>query len=109
MQPHQLVQEADIVLILGSRDDRVADYAVSLIQQGVASRGLVSGGNAQGNDLLAKAWSEGTEAEHFANIMKAHGINEEFLLIEDRATNTDKNVHHSHELLKRMGISVQKY
>jgi len=104
---HQPVCKADLLLVLGSRDDRVANYAAQLVRRSIAPRCLVSGGAAHSNDLLATAWLEETEAEHFANIMKDDEVDDELMLIEDRAVNTGENVRYSYELLKKAGIPIQ--
>lgn len=99
MQLKQPVEVADVMVVLDSRDDRVATYAAELMQRGVAKRRLITGGSAHSNDLLQTHWAEATESEHFANIMETAGIDKNFLLIEDRAINTGQNATYSHKVL----------
>lgn len=97
---NQPVQSADILLVLGSRDDRVAEHAAWLCRAYRFGLVMVSGGAAHQNDLLTTKWSEPTEAEHFMNVMRSSGYGEPVLL-EDRATNTGENATLSYELLEK--------
>lgn len=106
MQLGQTREMVDAMVVLGSRDDRVAVYAAGLLGRGIAPRCLVSGGVAQANDLLATSWPENTEAEHFVNVMKATGISTGKVLTEDRSTNTGENARYSYEVLKAAEIPV---
>jgi uncharacterized SAM-binding protein YcdF (DUF218 family) len=107
MQLGQTREAVDVMVVLGSRDDRVASYAAGLLRRGIAPRCLVSGGAAQANDLLVASWREGTEAEHFVNVMKATGIGTGKVLIEDRSTNTGENARFSYGALKAVEIPVR--
>ncbi len=107
MQLGQTRGAVDVMVVLGSRDDRVAVYAAGLMGQGIAPRCLVSGGATQANDLLVTSWREDTEAEHFVNVMKATGISTDKVLMEDRSTNTGENTRFSYDVLKAAEILVR--
>lgn len=106
MQLKQVVEPADVLLVLGSRDDRVASHAAMLLQQGFAHTCVVSGGLVSRNDLLISTWTESSEAEHFAVVMKAAGIGGQKLLIEDSATNTGENATYSHKVLMEAEVEA---
>jgi uncharacterized SAM-binding protein YcdF (DUF218 family) len=97
---------ADCLLVLGSRDDRVASYAAHLANTFSYDHIVVSGGGAHHNDLLATNWNEPTEADHFLGIMRASGLVQD-VLIEKSATNTGENAVFSHKLLAEHGIQVK--
>ncbi len=94
---------ADCLLVLGSRDDRVASYAAQLTSTRSFKTIVVSGGSAHKNDLLATKWTESTEAEHFYTVMRSSGVQQEIIL-EYKATNTGENCKFSYKLLKEEGI-----
>lgn len=64
MQLKQPVKAADVIVALGSRDDRVATHAAALLQDVVAQCCVVSGGSVHQNDLLKTAQAEATESDH---------------------------------------------
>lgn len=99
---NQPVGPADCLLVLGSRDDRVAVYGAELCRTHSFKQVMISGGAAHQKDLLATRWSESTEAAHFLKAMRASGYNGEVLL-EDQATNTGENAVLSYALLKKQG------
>ena len=95
----RLPSEVDVMIVLGSRDDRVAQYAAELTKQISVGQVVISGGSAHYGDLLeAPEWDEASEAEHFAAVMQRSGYQEE-LLLEMKATNTGQNVVYTQELL----------
>lgn len=102
---HELIP-ADILFVLGSRDDRVASYAAELYARNFAPLILVSGGKSLKNDN-AREWNESSEAEHFAVIMEKAGIPPSVIFEERRATNTGENIRLSNELLKKKNLSIK--
>lgn len=103
LQLNGQVQSADCLLVLGSRDDRVAKYAAELAMTYSYDSVMVTGGAAHHNDLLRTNWNEPTEAEHFAVIMRQVGFHDS-LLLETQAINTGQNAFYSFELLKKRSI-----
>jgi uncharacterized SAM-binding protein YcdF (DUF218 family) len=104
LQLHEQVGPADCLIVLGSRDDRVALYAAELISHYNYETVVVTGGAAHHNDLLKTTWSETTEAEHFSAVMTQQGIGTPVIL-ETEASNTGENATLSHALLERHGFS----
>lgn len=102
MLVHHEAGAADCLIVLGSRDDRVASYAAQLTGQFRYDTIIISGGTAHHNDLLATKWQEATEAEHFLGVMRRAGVVGDVLL-EDKATNTGENAVYSGRLLVEQG------
>ena len=94
---------AECMIVLGSRDDRVASYAAGLAHTYNYDAIVISGGIAHQNDLLVTEWSETTEAEHFYEVMRTSGLTHKVLL-EVQATDTGGNAYLSYTLLKAQGI-----
>lgn len=101
---HQL-KKCDVILVLCSIDDRVAEYAAQLFLQGYGDHLVFSGGIAHADDLLAVHW-EGSEADHFAEIAISKGVPQEKIIVENRAQNTGENIKFSYQLLKEHGIKM---
>jgi Ni,Fe-hydrogenase III small subunit len=91
---------ADVMIVLGTNDTRVAEYAATLFAQGLAPRMIVTGGIAHTNDLLATNWDR-SEAEVFADVLVAHGVPAEKMILEKKATNTAQNVSLSKRLIEK--------
>ena len=87
---HKL-RPADCILVLGSHDIRVAEYAVDLFHKRFAPYLLFSGGVVQQNAALNVFWDT-TEAEVFARLAVERGVPEDRILIESRSTNTGENL-----------------
>lgn len=104
MQLHQSVVPVDAIILLGSRDDRVANYAGSLLENNVAPICVVTGGAVQERNPLASTWPEASEAEHFAAILIREGMQLDRIYIETEAANTGQNALLSHQLLLSHGI-----
>src|SRR6476620_4910372 len=79
---HRL-SKADCILVLGSHNLRVAEYASDLFLQGWAPLLLFSGGLGR---LTEAIWKE-TEAEQFAAIALQKGVPAKAILIENKSTN----------------------
>jgi len=90
---------SDAMIVLGTNDTRVADFAAELFAQGLARRVIVTGGIAHTNDLLATNWDR-SEAEVFSEILLAHGVPFEKLVVETQATNTAQNISYSKRLIE---------
>ena len=85
---------AEGILVFGSNDLRVTDYAVNLYFMGLAPWILVSGARGR----MTRDWPQ-SEAATMANLARAKGIPNERLYIEHRATHTGENIRFSRELL----------
>ena len=99
---HQSLKPADLLLVLGSNDERVGVYAAELYRQGLAPKVLFSGGAGRFTEGL-----RGTEAERFAAAAEAAGLPPEAILLETRSTNTGENVRFSREILQETGLHPQ--
>lgn len=95
---HQPLHKADVLLVLGSHDLRVASYAATLFLKGYAPLVIVSGGVAHHDDFLKTSW-QGTEAEKFASIMIEEGVPQEKIILEKAARNTGENFSLSKKVL----------
>lgn len=96
---HQPLEKADCMLVLGSYDTRVAEWAAELFLKGYAPLIVFSGNEG----AFTKEWSD-SEARIFAKIAIEVGVPEEQILIEERSRNTGENILFSKELLDAKGI-----
>jgi uncharacterized SAM-binding protein YcdF (DUF218 family) len=98
---------ATVLLCLGSSDLRVATHAASLIQQGLATWLVFSGGvsNSIHSGAKVNGWTL-PEADVFAEEALRCGVDPSCILIERESTNTGENIRFSHALLESHGISV---
>ncbi|MGD8373546.1 MAG: YdcF family protein [Candidatus Woesebacteria bacterium] len=106
MKMHQSLKRCDAIFVLGSRDERVAEYGAELFLRGYGDFLIISGGAAHSNDLLATHWTEATEADHFASIAIKMGVPKQKIIIENRATNTGENINFTYDLLQNLGIKL---
>jgi uncharacterized SAM-binding protein YcdF (DUF218 family) len=96
---HRL-EKSDVILVLGSNDLRVAEYAAELYLQGWAPL-IVFSGNA---GALTRERFNKPEAELFAEVALRRGAPESAMLIEAESTNSGENVIFSRRLLESKGI-----
>jgi uncharacterized SAM-binding protein YcdF (DUF218 family) len=94
------LEKSDVILVLGSNDLRVAEYAAELYLQGWAPL-IVFSGNA---GALTRERFNKPEAELFAEVALRRGAPKSAMLIEAESTNTGENVVFSRNLLKSKGI-----
>lgn len=90
--------------MLGSRDDRVASYAVELVHTYTFPTIVITGGEAHRNDLLGTNRKERNEAAHFEKVMRRSGVDQSVLLETD-ATYTGQNARYTYRLLESRNIS----
>lgn len=103
------ITKSTAIFVLGSIDDRVATYGAQLFLNGLGEWLIVSGGAAHKDDLLATAWSEPTEAEHFAAIALRMGVPKEKIIIENKAQNTGDNIQLTQKLLANKGLAINSF
>jgi uncharacterized SAM-binding protein YcdF (DUF218 family) len=96
---HRL-EKSDVILVLGSNDLRVAEYAAELYLQGWAPL-IVFSGNA---GALTRERFNRPVAELFAEVALRRGAPESAMLIEAESTNSGENVIFSRRLLESKGI-----
>ena len=92
--------QADILLIPGSHDLRVADHAAKCFLAGRADWLVCSGGFGK----ITEGKFQQTEAELFAARCLQLGVPEDRLVLEKRASNTGENFTLSKKLLEERGI-----
>jgi uncharacterized SAM-binding protein YcdF (DUF218 family) len=105
-QFHQLRHKpipADLIVALGTNDLRVAEFAADLYLRGFGKLLVCTGADAHQNDLLATSWNK-SEAEMYAQVARRHGVPEDRILLETRATNTAENIRFTRVLLEQRGI-----
>ena len=99
-------RSADLLLVMGTNDIRVADYAATLVHKFDYKYIVCSGGVAHLNSLLETAFGD-TEANVFAARMIAAGVPEARIIREQLATNTGQNVTCTRALLAERGVNIR--
>lgn len=108
MKLGQPARSADVLLVLGSLDDRVASYAARLSQQYDYSLAVFSGGVAHTDDLLATSWGRKTEAGHFYDVFLTNGGTADQVVLEEQSRNTGENAQLSANAIATLGsVRVQ--
>jgi uncharacterized SAM-binding protein YcdF (DUF218 family) len=98
------VRKADIILVFGSNDIRVAQRGIELFKANFAPLILFSSGVGR---LTPEEWGR-PEAEVFADVANKAGIPENKIIIENKASNTGENVKFSRNIIKDKDISPKK-
>ena len=98
------VAPAEVILVLGSHDTRVAERGAELFLQDLAPLVVFSGNL---GSLTTEIWTR-PEAEIFADVAAAMGVPRERMLTECRATNTGENVSLSRALLAERGLTPRR-
>ena len=93
---------ADLMLVFGTNDLRVATFAADLYHRGMAPLAQITGGIAHQGDLLATPWDR-PEAVIFAGEMTRLGVPAARILIEPCATNTAENVRLARAMVEARG------
>ena len=92
---------ADLLLVLGSDDARVAEHAAALYHARVAPLVLLSG---RVGDITRGLYGERSEAAFFADVCASRGVPREAMLLEEESTNTGENLRLSLQLLRDRGL-----
>lgn len=98
---NQPLAKAEVIVVFGSHDLRVAEYGAKLFLEGWAPLIIFSGRSGR---LTSGAWSI-TEAEKFAEVAINMGVPREKIIIEDKSTNTGENIIFTKKLLEEKRIS----
>src|SRR6185503_19496096 len=104
LMKHQIAT-ADVILVLCSHDDRVAERAAQLFHEGWAPLLIFSGGH---GSITRTLWNE-PEAERLARIAISLNVPRERILIEANSTNTGENIEFTKRLLAERGLDPQKF
>lgn len=98
------LEKADVIIVLGSHDTRVAERGAELFLGGWAPLLLFSG---HLGSLTQGTWTR-SEAQIFADVAVGMGVPRERILVEARSTNTGENVDLSRRLLADEGLLPRK-
>ena len=101
---HQLAK-ADVILVLCSHDERVAERGAQLFLEGWARLIAFSGGRGA---ITRTLWNE-PEAERFARIAISLGVPRERILLETNSTNTGENIKFTKKLFEERGLDPQQF
>ena len=96
---------ADSILVLGSHDVRVAEWAAQLWLDGWAHWVIFSGGLGR---LTEGLWQQ-TEAERFGRVARQMGVPDEKILLEAASTNTGENIRYTEELLAKKKLNFTTF
>lgn len=102
---NQPLVKADCLLVLGSHDLRVADYASDLFLKGYAPDIIFSGG--LGN--LTQGVFSKPEADLFADVARGRGVPDKNIIIENQSTNTGENIIFTKKILVDQGRKFNKF
>ena len=100
----------DLLLVLGSHDDRVAEYGAFLARTVTAELIVCSGGFGK----ITSATASEPEARRFRLIMELNGVPSATILTEEESTNTGENLRYTHALMNSLhrrvdtGVMVTK-
>lgn len=97
-----LPTSVDLMLVGGSHDRRVAQFAASIAERMPIRLIVISGGAGK---ITSKVFSK-TEAEIFADVMEANGVDRKRLLLETQARHSGENIILTKELLDGLGEAV---
>lgn len=98
------LEKADLILVLGTFDTRVAERGTELILQNLAPLIIFSGGFGR----LSGKNAVKPEAEIFAKVARKRGVPEEKIIIENKSSNTYENFLFSLKIIKQKKLSVKK-
>jgi uncharacterized SAM-binding protein YcdF (DUF218 family) len=104
----QPLKKSDAILVLGSHDPSVADYAVQLYKEGWASKIIFSGGVIRPIGELRNTTPK-SEAEAFFDIAVQQGIPAADVLLENDATNTGENFSCTIKLLYEKNLTFKSF
>lgn len=103
------LEKADAIVVLGSYDIRVAEYAAQLWLKGWAPYLVCAGsGTVHEKSPFWQRFVGSTEAEVFADIARAAGVPDSAILIENQSQNTGQNYEFTLRLLAKKNIDVTR-
>lgn len=97
---NHLLKKADLIMVMGSLDTRVAEHGSQLFLRGYAPYILMSGGLGR---ITQNEFKE-PEAVIYSKIAISLGVPEEKILIESESSNTGENISFSKRLLQDSDI-----
>lgn len=102
---NQRLHRADVILVLGSSDIRVAERTAELYKNGLAPLIVVSGGTVN----RTKELFETSEAERFEARIVQLGVSSQKVLAEKAATNTGENILFALKLLAEHNVHPKSF
>ncbi len=102
---NQPLEKADVILVLCSHDETIAECAAKLYLAGWSPLLIFSGG---AGAITRAMWDE-AEADRFARIAIEIGVPRERILIENTSTNTGENITFTKRLLAKKNIEAHKF
>lgn len=106
---HQPLQKADIILVLGNSDIRVAERAAEVFLEGWAPLLLCAGSGSIHNHKAHREQFIGTsEAEVFADIAIKKGVPKDAIILETESQNTGQNYEFALKKLKERAIDPKR-
>jgi uncharacterized SAM-binding protein YcdF (DUF218 family) len=103
------LKKADAIMVLGSYDIRVAEYAAKLWLDGWAPYLICAGsGNAYSDSAVWQSFVGSTEADVFAGIARKAGVPDDAILVENKSQNTGQNYDLTMRLLKEKGVELER-
>ena len=96
--------EVDVIIVIGSRDDRVAVFAADMSHRAYSKLIVLTGGPIHKRDWLpTPEWNEATEAEHFATVMERERFSGT-LALETKSKNIGEKIIFAEKLLREEGL-----
>ena len=86
---------ADLLLVAGSHDDRVAQRGIDIYHSTTIAQVVTSGGFGK----ITKKTASEPEAQRFQRIMEKGGVPSSAIIVEDAASNTGQNIEFTRALL----------
>ncbi|MDD5050840.1 MAG: YdcF family protein [Candidatus Pacebacteria bacterium] len=106
---NQPLQKAQVIIVLGNRDTRVAEYAAQLYLDGYAPLLLCAGSGSIHNHKLGREQFVGTtEAEVFADVAMKMGVRKDAIIIENESQNTGQNYEFAIKKLKERHLNPKR-
>src|SRR5262249_13782914 len=102
---NQQLAHSDVILVLCSHDEVVAERGADLLLQGWAPLLVFSAGLG----AIPRSLTSEPEAEIFARIAISKGVPAARILIENRSSNTGENILFTKQLLSERGLFPQRF
>ncbi|WP_417873981.1 YdcF family protein [Xanthomarina gelatinilytica] len=98
---HYSPNKPDFILVLGSSDLRVAEFASQFCIENPTKSIIVSGGYGK---VTKDLWNV-SEAKKFSDIMIKNGVPNDKIYLDEEATNTGDNIQNAKSIIKRNNLS----
>lgn len=102
MQMNHKLEKKDCIIVLGTCDTTVVDFATELYFKGLADKIFFSGGLGK---ITGRLWNE-TEADKFAKLAIELGVPEENIYIENKSTNTGDNFRFTKKMIEENNMNI---